>query len=497
MLIVALFSVLTRSLGFLFRIYLSRELGAEMLGVYQVAFSVFMVLIVIVASGLPLTVSKQTAKYQVGKNQAAQYGVVSSALIIGLIVALVICVLFILFKNAIATIFADGRSVVILMCLLPAVVFNAVYSAFRGALWGTKNYFFVSLAEFVEQVARIALFAVLIYFVFPLGNKGVLAGVSMTLGCFVSMSFMIIVYFAMKRKLSNPRGHYKEVVTSALPITGVRTATSLIQPLIAVLFPFMLVLSGHTTEQAMSLYGIAMGMALPLLFLPSTIVGAMSFTLIPDLSVSVAQKNNIQIVQKIRSNVFFATLISVLFIPFYIGAGNEICTFLYDNALAGVYLRRSAIIMLPLGLSNITSSILNALNLEVKSFVHNIIGGGVLILCIISLSWLMGVDALILGFLLCMTITTLLNIIMIKKQTKMSLGILKPLFLMLCFVTLSAVLCRFLCGVLCNCVGMFWGLAISCVSCVASFVVLCWTFKLLDVVGLLCRFLPKKLKKSE
>ena len=39
------FSVLDRVLGFIFKIYLSREMGAAALGVYQVALSFFFVLI--------------------------------------------------------------------------------------------------------------------------------------------------------------------------------------------------------------------------------------------------------------------------------------------------------------------------------------------------------------------------------------------------------------------------------------------------------------------
>lgn len=491
----ALFSVLTRVLGFLFRIYLSRELGAELLGVYQVAFSVFMVLIVVVASGLPLTVSKQTAKFEVTKNYRAQYGTVFGALIIGVLAALIICFIFVVFKNYIQKMFADNRAIDILFTLLPAVVFSAVYSAFRGSLWGTKNYFFVSLSEFIEQVARILIFIILAKLILPSINGAYLAGASMSLACFVSMLFMVVVYFLNHRKLSSPKGQFKTILKSALPITGVRAATSLIQPLIAVLFPLMLVISGHSTEQAMSLYGIAMGMAFPLLFLPSTIVGAMSFTLIPDLSVSIAQNNKKDVEQKIHSNIFFATLISVLFIPFFVGAGLQICQFLYGNSLAGVYLSKSAIVMLPLGLSNITSSILNTLNLEARSFAHNIIGGLVLILCVVCFSWCLGVDALILGFLLCMSITTILNLIKIKKCANIKLNIIKPLVLMMLFIIPSAMLCNFVCGIVTKTLNLFWGVSIGCVVSLLCFVVLCWAFKLLDVVGLVCKFLPKKYKK--
>lgn len=493
--IVALFSVLTRVLGFLFRIYLSRELGAELLGVYQVAFSVFMVLCVIVSSGLPLTVSKQTARYKVENNAKGQYGVVSASLVIGVVASLVISLLFVVFQDVITKMFTDGRTMLVLLTLLPAVLFSAVYSSFRGSLWGTKNYFFVSLAEFVEQLARILVFVLIVNLILPNADGGVVAGISMTIGCLVSMLFVAIVYFLDKRKLCSPKKYYKEVLKSSLPITGVRTATSLVQPLIAVLFPLMLVVAGHTNEEAMSLYGIVMGMAFPLLFLPSTIVGAMSFTLIPDLSVSIAKNNTLEIQQKIRSNIFFAMLISIIFVPFFIGAGPNICKFLYDNSVAGVYLAKSALVMVPLGLSNITSSILNTFNLEVKSFLNNIVGGVLLLLCVVCLSGLLTVDALILGFMLCMTTTTVMNLVMIKRHTKFKLNILKPMVFMLLFVVPCAILCNFVCELFLPTMGMFLSLLVSGVISVFAFCLLCWSFGFLDVVSIFCKILPKKRKK--
>ena len=60
--IITVFNALDRALGFLFRIYLSREMGAESMGVYQVASSVFMALLTFITSGIPLVVSKSTAK---------------------------------------------------------------------------------------------------------------------------------------------------------------------------------------------------------------------------------------------------------------------------------------------------------------------------------------------------------------------------------------------------------------------------------------------------
>ena len=55
---VTAFSVAEKFFGFLYRIILSRTLGSEGMGMYQVALSVFAVLATVAASGLPLTVSR-------------------------------------------------------------------------------------------------------------------------------------------------------------------------------------------------------------------------------------------------------------------------------------------------------------------------------------------------------------------------------------------------------------------------------------------------------
>ena len=212
------------------------------------------------------------------------------------------------------------------------------------------------------------------------------------------------------------------------------------------------------------------------------------------MSDSIAKNNTIEVEQKIRSNLFFATLISVMFIPFFIGAGPQICEFLYNNSVAGAYLSKSAIVMLPLGLSNITSSILNTFNLEVKSFINNIAGGIVLIVCVVCFSGVLSVDALILGFLLCMSSTTIMNLIMIKKYTKVKLLFLKPLFLMSVFVAPCSILCGFLCSLLTS-FGLFFGIALSGIISVGAFLVLCWAFGLINVFACFSQIFSIKRKK--
>jgi O-antigen/teichoic acid export membrane protein len=66
--IVTFLSVAERGLGFLYRIVLSRLIGAEGLGLYQVALSVFAVFLTIGTGGLPTCVSRLIAKSNAENN---------------------------------------------------------------------------------------------------------------------------------------------------------------------------------------------------------------------------------------------------------------------------------------------------------------------------------------------------------------------------------------------------------------------------------------------
>ena len=316
------------------------------------------------------------------------------------------------------------------------------------------------------------------------------------IACVCSAILAGIVFFKKGGRLTKSKGYYKEVLKSSAPVTGVRAASSLIQPLIAVLFPFMLVATGTSNEVALSLFGIAMGMTFPLLFLPSTLVGSLSFTLIPELSTALACNKKNLAEERVRSGLLFAVIVSAMVIPLYMGVGVPICELLFDSTLSGQFLVGAAWIMIPLGLSNITSSILNAFNLEVKSFINNILGGLALILCVVCLTASLNVYALIIGFGLCMALTTFLNILMIKKHTKIKLGLIKPLLCSL-FAGLCAMLTHFVYDLCLYVFPSIIALILASGVAISSFVLLCICFKVCDFAFLISKFKRNKISTKK
>ena len=494
--LITFFTIITRFLGFIFRVYLSREIGAEALGIFQVAFSVFMVLVTLVASGLPLIISKVSARLHTDGLVKQERSMISTALIISVLTALITCLIVLIFHNLLGFIFTDDRCVILLIILLPAVVFNAIYSTFRGYLWGHSNFFGLCISELFEQVVRIIICVIMLAGALTMMDGAIVASASLTIACLFSAIFVTILFFVYGGRLSKPKGFSKELLKTSTPITGVRLASSLIQPIIAIIIPLRLVSAGMTSSEAMSLFGVAMGMTLPFLFIPSALIGSLGTVLVPDLSTAVAQKNTGHIKNRITTSVVITLFISCFFVPLYMGAGENIGLFFYDNALSGELLVSSAWIMIPIGITSITSSILNALGYEIKSLKNYVVGAVLMLVCMWFLPALIGIHAVIVAMGVCMTLSAILNIRMINKVTTSKINITKPLLTISLISLPVSALTSFLTNIFSHFMPLFFNLAISCTVGGFFFLALCQMFNLLDILSFAKTFIQKHFKKQ-
>lgn len=480
-LLITIFSIITRVAGFIFRIYLSRTIGAESLGLYQIAFSIFIVLVTIICSGLPLTVSRLTAKYDTLKDVHSKYKMITSALIIGATSSLLLCLIIFIFNNLLNFIFTDSRCILILLTLLPAVVFSSVYSIIRGVMWGQNKYFVVCVIEFLEQLVRIIVCVFALSFAFIAVDGSIIASISLSIATLVSSLTICFYYFKKGGKLEKPKNEHKELLKTSLPITGIRVVSSLIQPVIAILIPIGLVSAGYTNSDAVALYGIAMGMAFPLLYLPTTIVDSLAIALIPDLASALACNNFNYINNRIKTSITFSFYIACLFVPIFLSLGIPICEFLFDNTQAGFFLQNSAIIMIPLALSGITATILNSLNLEKKSFINYVLGSIFLILSIVILPQYIGINAIIIGMGLSTLITTTLNLYTLKRQEKLSNEIWKSIALLIVMTIPTSILSYNLYNILNTFTSQIINIIFCAGICTISYAILCEVFNIVKL----------------
>ncbi len=412
--VVTIFSVITRTLGFFFRIFISRKLGAEGLGLFQMSCNILSIFMTLIASGLPVTTAKMVTKYQVNNDLKKRNQVVTSSLVVALVTACLSALIIVCLKSIWNIVLTDNRAVELLIIMIPSIIFSSVYAIFRGALWGQSDYFNCGLTELLEQIVRFALTFLMLLNVNDMFVATKNSAIAFNITCLISAAVTFFIYLK-NGKLLFCKGEYKNILKSALPITGVRLANSLVQPLTTLILPTMLILSGYTQTEAVSSFGVVMGMTFPMLFVPMAVIGSISMVLIPSISSMLAKNQHQQISQNITKTLQVSIFISMMFIPLYLSVGDMIGIILYNNSMSGLMLQISALCVLPITLCNLTGSILNALNLEVKSFTNYLIGSSVLFAILLGTTWLIGINSIVLAFCLSMTIISLLNLRLIKK----------------------------------------------------------------------------------
>lgn len=500
--IITFFSILTRIIGFFTRILMSRTLGAEAIGVYQISSSILMVFLTIVSSGVPLTISRLSAKYQALKQNELEGQAVSAGTIISTALAVIICIFTIIFKDLLIKLSGSSLAVAILIALLPTVIGTALNVGFKGALWGKQKHFENSLVDFIESLIKLFLCFVLIKSSNSIEQGIIGCAISISIACVVSTVISMLFYIKSGGKFKNPKSQFKTILKTSTPITLLRIISSLAGTLMSMIIPYRLICSGYSSEQALSLFGVAIGMTFPLLYLPNTLVGSLATALVPDLAKLKAEKNTEEFILKVKSSLTFSVFISLFFVPSFMGIGKAIGSFVYNNELSGTFLSKCALIMLPMGLNSITGSILNSMGLEVKSFIHYIFGSIGLFTSIWFLPKYFGIYSIAIGMTFSLIVSTILNIRLIKKELGATNQLLLKDTLKMClFLIPSTLINYFTYNLFARLFTQFFSIALSCIIGALFFFILCLVFKIFTLDSLFInlkkiRVLKKKEKKK-
>lgn len=485
MLVVTVFSVVERLLGFIYRIFLSRSLGAELLGVYQVALSVVGLIMTITASGIPITVSRIMTKHDAENQTQKNFSTVTAGIVLSIIASLPVALIIYLVPSVSGIAFYDERSFEVFKVILPGIVITSVYSVIRGYFWGKKSFLTYSIIELLEEIVMLIAGVILINGAVGGENGLIGAGKAVLISYVFSFITAVLLYFLRGGKLKNPCGEFKPLISSATPITVMRTLTSLINTLIAVILPLRLVVSGFTQTEAMASFGELSGMSIPLIYIPSTLIGSIALVLVPELSDNYYRHSRVTLKNNVEKAVKCSVFISALIIPVFIAMGKEIGVLVYDNLNAGKYVQNASLIMLPMSVSLISTSMLNSLNLERKTLVYYLIGAFLLVLCIWFLPKYIGIYSLVIGLMISYLLTSVLNLKLIKKTLEYPPKYKAFILLSVLLIIPTVLFCHLLKGIFIRFIPLFWCVLICSVLSVIFIATLYKVFNLFDIRELL------------
>lgn len=340
---------LSRLMGFFFRIFLSHAFGEENVGLYQLTFPVYALCLSISTAGIQTAVSRMVAeRAALGREKEAK-SVLYTAL--SLTVLLSFAEVILLQQNAAfisENFLGDIRCEELLMIISYALPCAAIHSCICGYSLGLQQTKLSAISQLIEQVIRI-LFVLLLYGLAQhLGHLPSirLAAAGIVAGEFASALF--ICRFLSVRMIRSPRSSFhafsalasnlKGLLSLSVPLTANRTAVTLLQSIEAASIPACLKLSGMTGTEALSLYGVLTGMALPCILFPSAITNSVGTVLMPAVSAAQTSGNRTGMLVLLKKAVGSCLILGLSCCLFFLIFGGYIGTLLFHSSSAGKFI---------------------------------------------------------------------------------------------------------------------------------------------------------------
>lgn len=273
---------LIRAMGFLLRVVLARLLGAEMMGIAELASGVHMLAITPLTSGLPMAISRLTAKEAANK---AHLPLLAGQRLVRVASGVLIPV-FLLLSPTIARLMGDMRVLPSLWCTAPCVLILGYSGIYNGYCYGTRRSWIPAVSELTEQTLRLVFTLLLVHCLKHL-TAGWLAAVPVASTMLAEAGGLMLVVFWLKiphRGYEEATSWEKPILRLALPTTATRLIHTLLRSVTSIMIPLRLAASGLSPSEATARLGMLNGMVLPMMMLPCIFTGALNMVMAPRLA---------------------------------------------------------------------------------------------------------------------------------------------------------------------------------------------------------------------
>ena len=437
-LILTVAGLLTRLIGFFYKIFLSKALGAEVLGLYQLIFPVYGICYTIYASGIQTAISKLVAEEATKSGTKGARRVLKTGILLSVSLAFILSILIFNSSDLIATkLLLHAESAPSLRILAYVFPFCGITACINGYYYGLKKAGVPALTQLVEQIIRVAfVYVVALYF----GGGEIkatceLAVAGIVVGEIASNIFNLISLAVHKNEPKEEQKQYhsrflRSLVNMSVPLTANRLFISVLHSFEAVIIPAMLQKSGLSASEALSLFGILNGMAIPFLLFPSTITNSLSVLLLPAISEASAKQNMKLISRTVSVSIKYSLILGIFSTGFFLFFGSPLGMSVFHIKEAGTYLMILAWLCPFLYTATTLSSIINGLGKAHLTFLNSVVGLSFRIILLALVIPKYGIYGYFISVLISQLLITALDVFIVVKNISFSLdavnSLLKP-----------------------------------------------------------------------
>ncbi|SHM21451.1 stage V sporulation protein B [Caldanaerovirga acetigignens] len=367
---------LVKILGAVYRIPLAMMIKEEGMGLYQMAYPIYVTLLSISTAGLPTAISKMVAGEVAVKRYRNAYRIFKVSLMVLTIVGALLALFLMINARFLAEkVLGNPKAFYPLLSISPAIFFVSVMSCFRGFFQGLQDMTPSALSQVVEQIGRVVSVFLLATVLLPRGVEYAAAGAAFgpVVGSVAGLLVLVAVY---SRKKASIFGSFEEASNSrienpfkiawqlfyyAVPITLGGLIVPVMNLADAAIVTRRLQDAGFSMLRATQLYGQLTGMAAPIINLPAVVTMSIAASLVPAISEAMALKSGQLVAQRAKTGIRVTLMFAL---PAAVGLyvlAEPVCALLYKNPEAGIPLSILSWGIIFLALQQTTTGILQGI----------------------------------------------------------------------------------------------------------------------------------------
>lgn len=431
--ILSIAGAISKILGAIYRIPLARLIGAEGIGLYQMAYPIYTTILALATAGVPVAISILIARKETQGFPGESRRILRVSLLLLTVFGLLLTVLVMASAKTLAwNVLKDGRAYYAIVAVSPAIFLAALMSVFRGYFQGQQTMLPTAVSQVVEQIFRVTAVLFLAYLLYPRGLEYAAAGA--TFGAVVGGvgGLLVLTLFYYRHRQKQNRAGLRllqtstsswdlatEMVRLAVPVSFGAVVLPLVQMLDAIIVPGRLLALNYSTSQATALYGHLAGMAAVLISLPTIFTISVATSLVPAVSEALTRNDHGLLNERLNYGFRAGMMISFPAAAGLYILAFPICDLLYGQAEAGLPLEPLAFSAIVLAAFQISSAGLQGIGKPEIAMRHLIVTGMLKVLFNYSLTSVpaLNIRGAAIGTVAAFTVGSLLNILSLKKYT--------------------------------------------------------------------------------
>lgn len=395
--------LIVKMIGSVNRILLSRLLGGEGIGLYQMAYPAYLLLLSLSAAGIPMAISIIVAEHLARNEKHALHQVFRVSLKLLMTLGAVLGLGLFLAAGFLVSngYIRDPRAYYALIALAPAIFFGTVLACFRGFFQGHQIMTPPAVSLTAEQAVRVVTMLSLAYLLIPYGIEYAAAGAAFGTvpGSLIGLIILGLWYRRYSRiwqyenqpllagqEEVRPWALAKKLLILALPVSCANIMVPLTNIVDAIMVPNCLVKAGFSVVEATTMFGYLAGMALPLILMATIPTTSLTQSVLPAVREAYAHKHWQNIDQKANLAM---KLCCVLTLPAAVGMSvmaEPLSLLLYGTSKAGQAIMHSGPAIFFLGLQQVTTGILQGMDYIFRPMFNMVFGLAIKIALVLMLT---------------------------------------------------------------------------------------------------------------